>query len=85
MNALKIFIQNKIDEYIKILQIEMTRENVNEITYADKLTAIGGLSMAVDTMREIDPSFTFDIMDYFPEAKKNYETYSTLKKWNCEF
>lgn len=66
METLKKFLQTKIDECIDILKIEMTKENTNEITYGDKFTALGGLNMAVATMRQIDPTFEFNLSDYFP-------------------
>ena len=68
MKELEAFIQSKIDGYIEVLQIVMTKENVNEITYGDKLCAIGGLNMAVAVMKEIKPDFKFDLCDYFPEV-----------------
>ena len=78
MERLKKFLQTKIDECIDILKIEMTKENVNEITYGDKLTALGGLNMAVATMRQIDPTFKFNLSDYFPVAinKNNKEHFN---------
>ena len=66
MERLKKFLQTKIDECIDILKIEMTNENTNEITYGDKFTALGELNMAVATMRQIDPTFEFNLSDYFP-------------------
>lgn len=68
MERLKKFLQTKIDECIDILKVEMTKENTNEITYDDKFTALGGLNMAVATMRQIDPTFEFNLSDYFPVA-----------------
>ena len=68
MERLKKFLQAKIDECIDILKIEMTKENTNEISYGDKFTALGGLNMAVATMRQIDPTFEFNLSDYFPVA-----------------
>lgn len=78
METLKKFLQTKIDEYIDILKIEMTKENKNEITYGDKFTALGGLNMAVATMRQIDPTFEFNLSDYFPVVinKNNKEHFS---------
>ena len=78
MEKLKKFLQAKIDECIDILKIEMTKENVNEITYGDKLTALGALNMAVATMRQIDPSFEFNLSDYFPVVinKNNKERFN---------
>ena len=56
----------------------MTKENTNEITYGDKFTALGGLNMAVATMRQIDPTFKFNLSDYFPVAinKNNKEHFN---------
>ena len=78
MEALKKFLQTKIDECIDILRIEMTKENTNEITYGDKFTALGGLNMAVATMRQIDPTFEFNLSDYFPVVinKNNKEHFN---------
>lgn len=78
MEALKKFLQTKIDECIDILKVEMTKENTNEITYGDKFTALGGLNMAVATMRQIDPTFEFNLSDYFPVAinKNNKEHFN---------
>ena len=78
MERLKKFLQTKIDECIDILKIEMTKENVNEIKYGDKLTALGALNMAVATMRQIDQTFEFNLSDYFPIVinKNNKEHFS---------
>ena len=78
MERLKKFLQTKIDECINIIKIEMTKENVNEITYGDKFTALGGLNMAVATMRQIDPTFEFNLSDYFPVVinKNNKEHFN---------
>ena len=78
MERLKKFLQTKIDECINIIKIEMTKENVNEITYGDKLTSLGALNMAVATMRQIDPTFEFNLSDYFPVVinKNNKEHFS---------
>lgn len=64
MERLKKFLQTKIDEFIDILKIEMTK--------------VGGLNMAVATMRQIDPTFEFNLSDYFPVAinKNNKEHFS---------
>lgn len=69
MKTLKKFLQTKINEYIDILKIQMTKENINEITYGDKLVSLGALAMAVDTMKQIDSTFEFNLEDYFPDAK----------------
>ena len=78
MERLKKFLQTKIDECIAILKIEMTKENTNEISYGDKLTALGELNMAVATMKQIDTTFEFNLSDYFPVAinKINKEHYN---------
>lgn len=64
METLKKFLQTKIDEFIDILKIEMTK--------------VGGLNMAVATMRQIDPTFEFNLSDYFHVAinKNNKEHFS---------
>lgn len=78
METLKKFLQTKINEYIDILKVEMTKENTNEITYGDKFTALGGLNMAVATMKQIDPTFEFNLSNYFPVVinKNNKEHFS---------
>lgn len=83
METLKKFLQTKIDEYIDILKIKMIKENVNEITYDDNFTAtaLGGLNMAVGTMMQIDPTFTFNLGDYFPEAVKKIEHDNFKRRW----
>lgn len=82
--TLKNFIQDKINTYIDILKIQMTKENVNEITYGDKLTALGGLSMAVDTMKQIDSSFEFNIEDYFPDAVNKIKHKQFKRSWTIQ-
>lgn len=84
METLKKFIQERIDSYIEVLKIQMTKENVNEITYGDKLTALGGLNMAVATMRQIDPTFEFNLGDYFPEAVKKIEQDNFKRSWTIQ-
>lgn len=83
METLKNFLQTKIDEYIDILKIQMTKENVNEITYGDKLTALGGLNMAVATMKQIDPTFEFNLEDYFTDIAKEIERDRFKRDWSC--
>lgn len=83
MEALKKFLQTRIDEYIEVLKVQMTKENIHEITYADKFTALGGLNMAVGTMRQIDPTFEFNLGDYFPEAVKKIEEDNFKRSWHC--
>jgi hypothetical protein len=83
METLKKFLQTRIDEYIDILKVQMTKENIHEITYADKFTALGGLNMAVGTMRQIDPTFEFNLGDYFPEAVKKIEEDNFKRSWTC--
>ena len=63
MEAIKQFTEQKIKEYVDILNIQMTKENVNEITYGDKFVALGGLNMAVSIMKLIDPTFKFDLVE----------------------
>lgn len=84
METLKKFIQERIDSYIEVLKIQMTKENVNEITYGDKLTALGGLNMAVATMRHIDPTFEFNLGDYFPEAVQKIENDNFKRSWTIQ-
>lgn len=84
METLKKFIQERIDSYIEVLKIQMTKENVNEITYGDKLTALGGLNMAVATMKQIDPTFTFHLSDYFPDETKEIERERFKKSWTIQ-
>ena len=84
METLKKFLQTRIDEYIDILKIQMTKENVHEITYGDKLTALGGLNMAVATMRQIDPTFAFNLGVYFPEAVKEIERECFKRSWTIQ-
>ena len=62
----------------------MTKENVNEITYGDKLTALGGLNMAIAAMRQIDPTFAFNLDDYFPEAVQKIETDNFKRSWTIQ-
>lgn len=84
MEILKKFLQTRIDEYIDILKVQMTKENIHEITYADKFTALGGLNMAVATMRQIDPTFAFNFGDYFPEAVKKIEEDNFKRSWTIQ-
>lgn len=63
MEKIKQFTKQKIKEYVNILNIQMTKENVNEITYGDKLAALGGLNMAISIMKVIDPAFEFDLVE----------------------
>jgi hypothetical protein len=84
METLKKFLQTRIDEYIEVLKVQMTKENIHEITYADKFTALGGLNMAVATMRQIDPTFAFNLGDYFPEAVKKIEHDNFKRSWTIQ-
>jgi hypothetical protein len=77
-------LQTRIDEYIEVLKVQMTKENIHEITYADKFTALGGLNMAVGTMRQIDPTFEFNFGDYFPEAVKKIEHDNFKASWTIQ-
>lgn len=63
MEAIKQFTEQKIKEYVDILNIQMTKENADEITYGDKLAALGGLNMAISIMKLIDPTFEFDLVE----------------------
>ena len=60
METIKQFTEQKIKEFVDILNIQMTKENVNEITYGDKLAALGGLNMAISIMKLIDPTFRLE-------------------------
>jgi len=84
METLKKFVQERIDSYIEVLKIQMTKENVNEITYGDKLTALGGLNMAVATMKQIDPTFTFHLSDYFQNEVKEIEMERFKRSWTIQ-
>lgn len=84
MEALRKFLQEKINVYIDILKIQMTKKNVHEITYGDKLVSLGALAMAVDAMKQIDPAFEFNIEDYFPEAVKEIERERFKKSWTIQ-
>lgn len=70
---LKVALQEDIDGFIEILKIEMHKDNAHEITYGDKLAAIGGLNQAVKTMKRIDPDYQFDLLGYFPDYQKELE------------
>lgn len=69
MKDLEKFLQRKIDGFVEVLKKEMTKENVNEITFGDKLAALGGLNMAVATMKEVNPNFEFNIKDYYSQKE----------------
>lgn len=81
MEAIKQFTEQKIKEYVDILNIQMTKENANEITYGDKLVALGGLNMAISIMKLIDPTFEFDLVDKMglAEAMKEKEMQRAVK------
>ena len=84
METLKKFLQDKIKTNIDILKIQMTKENVNEITYGDKLVSLGVLAMAVDTMKQIDPSFEFNIEDYFPDEVNKIKYEQFKRSWTIQ-
>lgn len=84
METLKKFLQDKINTYIDILKIQMTKENVNEITYGDKLVSLGALAMAVDTMKQIDPTFEFNIEDYFPDEVNKLKQEKFNRSWTIQ-
>lgn len=84
METLKKFLLTRIDKYIDILKIQMTKENANEITYGDKFTALGGLNMAVDTMKQIDPLFEFNIEDYFPDEVNKIKYEQFKRSWSIQ-
>lgn len=88
METIKQFAEQKIKEYVDILNIQMTKENTNEITYGDKLAALGGLSMAVSIMKLIDPTFEFDLVEEMglTEAMKEKEMQRAIKyEWFTNF
>ena len=84
METLKKFLQDKIKTNLDILKIQMTKENVNEITYGDKLVSLGALAMAVDTMKQIDPSFEFNIEDYFPDEVNKIKYEQFKRSWTIQ-
>lgn len=84
METLKKFLQDKINVYIEILKIQMTKENIHEITYGDKLVALGSLSMAVDTMKQIDPSFEFNLEDYFTDEVNKIKYEQFKRSWTIQ-
>lgn len=84
METLKKFLQEKINIYIEILKIQMTKENVNEITYGDKLVSLGALALAVDTMKQIDPTFEFDLKDYFPDEVNKIKNEQFKRSWTIQ-
>ena len=81
METIKQFTEQKIKEYVDILNIQMTKENTNEITYGDKLAALGGLNMAISIMKLIDPTFEFDLVEEMglTDAMKEKEMQRTIK------
>lgn len=81
METIKQFTKQKIKEYVNILNIQMTKENVNEITYGDKLAALGGLNMAISIMKLIDPTFEFDLVEEMglTDAMKEKEMQRAIK------
>ena len=81
METIKQFTEQKIKEYVDILSIQMTKENINEITYGDKLAALGGLNMAISIMKLIDPTFEFDLVEEMglTEAMKEKEMQRAIK------
>lgn len=84
METLKKFLQDKINIYIDILKIQMTKENVNEITYGDKLVSLGALALAVDTMKQIDPTFEFNLEDYFPDEVNKLKNEQFKRSWTIQ-
>jgi hypothetical protein len=84
METLKKFLQDKINTYIDILKIQMTKENVHEITYGDKLVSLGALALAVDTMKQIDPTFEFNLEDYFPDEVNKLKNEQFKRSWTIQ-
>ena len=81
METIKQFTEQKIKEYVDILNIQMTKENTNEITYGDKLVALGGLNMAISIMKLIEPTFEFDLVEEMglTDAMKEKEMQRAIK------
>ena len=81
METIKQFTEQKIKEYVDILNIQMTKENINEITYGDKLVALGGLNMAISIMKLIDSTFEFDLVEEMglTDAMKEKEMQKAIK------
>lgn len=84
METLKKFLQDKINTYIDILKIQMTKENVNEITYGDKLVSLGALALAVDTMKQIESTFEFNLEDYFPDEVNKLKYDQFKRSWTIQ-
>lgn len=81
METIKQFTEQKIKEYVDVLNIQMTKENTNEITYGDKFAALGGLNMAISIMKLIDPTFEFDLVEEMglTDAMKEKEMQRAIK------
>ena len=88
MDKIKQFTKERIKQYVDILNTVMTKENVNEITYADKFTALGGLNMAISIMKLLDPSFEFDLVEemglteYLKEKQMRKDFYYEFETWD---
>lgn len=84
METLKKFLQDKINTYIDILKIQMTKENINDITYGDKLVSLGALALPVDIMKQIDPTFEFNLEDYFPDEVNKLKYDQFKRSWTIQ-
>ena len=69
MERLKTQILDRIKDKVEILKKVMTKENVKEITYGDKLASLGGLNELVFVMRCINPSYEFDLEKYLTQEE----------------
>lgn len=69
MERLKTQILDRIKDKVEILKKVMTKENVNEITYGDKLASLGGLNELVFVMKYIDPSYELDLEKYLTKEE----------------
>ena len=54
------------------------------MTYGDKLVALGLLSMAVDTMKQIDQTFEFNLEDYFPNEVNKIKQEQFKRSWKIQ-
>ena len=69
MERLKTLIEDRIKDKVEILKKVMTKENVNEITYVDKLASLGALNELVFVMKYIDPSYELDLEKYLTQEE----------------
>lgn len=78
----KILLQ-RILTYTEILKMEMLPDNVDKITYGDKLAAIGSLNLAIELMKEIEPSYEYDFsqLQETRQFNSNKVTYKNHYEW----